>query len=106
MVHLVTVGGQFHARVLAARLGADGVLTELRGALGTTYPLAGEVEVYVEEAQAATAAALLMADLSSAKPAGPPAAEAPGRIRRGRTAWMLVALLVLLTVAASLHSAL
>ena len=48
MVHLTTASSAFEARVLAARLGADGIVTELRGAaLDNVYPLPGEVDVYV-----------------------------------------------------------
>jgi hypothetical protein len=48
MVHLTTVSSAFEARVLAARLGADGIVTELRGnALDNVYPFPGQVEVYV-----------------------------------------------------------
>lgn len=55
MAHLVTASGAFHARVLAARLGAAGILTELKGAVDPTYPVPGEVDVYVrcDEVQAA-----------------------------------------------------
>ena len=48
MVRLTSTASAFEARVLAARLGADGVLVELRGAaLDNVYPMAGEVDVYV-----------------------------------------------------------
>ncbi len=47
-MHLTTVEGAFAARVLAARLGADGIVAELRGAaMDNVYPLPGPVEVYV-----------------------------------------------------------
>lgn len=47
-MHLTTVPGAFHARVLAARLGADGIVVELRGAaLDPVYPFPGEVDVLV-----------------------------------------------------------
>ncbi|MGH8921060.1 MAG: hypothetical protein ACRD0H_22460, partial [Actinomycetes bacterium] len=51
MVHRTTVGGVFHGQVVAARLGAEGVLTELRGAVGAIYPLGGEVLVFVDPDQ-------------------------------------------------------
>jgi hypothetical protein len=48
MVRLTSTASAFEARVLAARLGADGVLVELRGApLDNVYPVLGEVEVWV-----------------------------------------------------------
>ena len=61
MVHLRTVSGVFHARVIAARLGADGIVTELRGALGGPYPFGG-VSIWVAVEDQATASELLMAD--------------------------------------------
>ena len=62
MVHLVSVGGAFHARVIAARLGSDGILTELRGAVDGPYPGMGEVRVYVGADDLAVARELLLAD--------------------------------------------
>lgn len=62
MVHLVSVGTAFHARVIAARLGSDGILTELRGAVDGPYPGMGEVRVYVGADDAAVARELLLAD--------------------------------------------
>ena len=61
MVHLRTVSGVFHARVIAARLGADGILTELRGAIGGPYPFGG-VSIWVAREDQAAASELLMAD--------------------------------------------
>ena len=47
-MRLTTVEGSFAARVLAARLGADGIVAELRGAaMDNVYPLPGPVDVYV-----------------------------------------------------------
>ena len=62
MVHLVSVGSAFHARVIAARLGSDGILTELRGAVDGPYPGMGEVRVYVGADEVAVARELLLAD--------------------------------------------
>jgi hypothetical protein len=62
MVHLVSVDHTFHARVIAARLGSDGILTELRGALDGPYPGLGEVRVYVDAADLSVARELLLAD--------------------------------------------
>ena len=61
MVPLTTVGSSFEARVVMARLGADGILTQLRGG-GDTYPLPGPVQVLVHVDQADEARDLLMAD--------------------------------------------
>ena len=62
MVHLVSVHDEFHARVIAARLGSDGIITEPRPPLGGPYPLVGEVRLYVEEEDEELARALLRAD--------------------------------------------
>jgi hypothetical protein len=62
MVHLTTVGSTFEARVVMARLGADGILTQLRGARDGPYPLPGPVEVLVVADQADEARQLLLAD--------------------------------------------
>jgi hypothetical protein len=61
MVHLRTVPDAFHARVIAARLGADGILTELRGAVGGPYPI-GAVSVWVSVDDEPVASELLLVD--------------------------------------------
>jgi hypothetical protein len=62
MVHLTTVGSVFEARVVMARLGAEGILTQLSGAGEGPYPLPGPVEVLVEVDHAADARELMLAD--------------------------------------------
>jgi hypothetical protein len=62
MVHLTTVGSLFEARVVMARLGAEGILTQLGGAGEGPYPLPGPVEVLVIVDQAVEARELLLAD--------------------------------------------
>ncbi len=61
MVHLLTVGNLFQARVIAGRLGAEGVVTQLRGAVDGPYPV-GNVFVFVDEEDADLARQLLLAD--------------------------------------------
>ena len=61
MVHLRTVRDAWEANVLAARLGAEGIVTQLRGNLSGPYPL-GAVTVFVEADQAELAGELLLAD--------------------------------------------
>src|SRR2546423_11893034 len=61
MVLLRTVPTSFHARVLAARLGADGIPTHLRGPVEGPYPM-GDVMVYVTEHDIDVARQLLLAD--------------------------------------------
>ncbi len=61
MVHLTTAAGAFEARVLMARLGADGIVCHLRGAVDG--PLAfGSVDVLVEADDLPTACELLLVD--------------------------------------------
>jgi hypothetical protein len=81
MVHVRTVSGAFHARVIAARLGAEGILTELRGNVGGPYPF-GQVSVWVAEEDADVAAELLLADEVEAAFAPHPDDEEPLRRRR------------------------
>jgi hypothetical protein len=47
MVRLLSTLDQFEARVLAARLGAEGVLWEMRGGHDGPYPM-GPVHIYVD----------------------------------------------------------
>src|ERR1700722_17101901 len=61
MVHLRTVPNVFHARVIAARLGADGIPTQLRGSVDGPYPV-GDVSVWGAEEDAEGARELLLAD--------------------------------------------
>jgi hypothetical protein len=61
MVLLRTVPSSFHARVLAARLGADGIPTQLRGGLDGPYPM-GDVMVFVTQDDLDVARELLLAD--------------------------------------------
>ena len=62
MVRLATVTTSFHARVIAARLGSEGIVTDLRGNVDGLYPVAGEVHVYVDQEDLAEAQELLLAD--------------------------------------------
>ena len=62
MVHLTTVGSMFEARVVMARLGAEGILTQVRGGGEGVYPLPGPVEVLVVVDQAGEARELMLAD--------------------------------------------
>ena len=94
MVLLRTVPSAFHARVLAARLGADGIVTELRGPGEGPYPM-GEVRVFVRSADLPVATDLLLADEVEA------AFDAPEEPGTGipRLAPVLVALALVLLVA-------
>jgi hypothetical protein len=81
MVHLRTVPDVFHARVIAARLGADGILTELRGAVGGPYPI-GTVSVWVTPDDEEIACELLLADELEAAFDEVPEGWAPAATRR------------------------
>jgi hypothetical protein len=61
MVRLATVGTSFHARVIAARLGTEGILTDLRGNVDSLYPV-GDIHVYVDQADLAEAQEILLLD--------------------------------------------
>jgi hypothetical protein len=61
MALLTTVPGAFPARVLAARLGSEGFLWELRGNVDGPYPI-GAVQVLVAASELRDAQELLLAD--------------------------------------------
>src|SRR5215210_8351222 len=61
MVRLVTVSSTFRARVIAARVGSEGIVTELRGNIDGPYPM-GDVHIYVAEEDLPSASELLMVD--------------------------------------------
>jgi hypothetical protein len=62
MVPLVVTASAFEAQVLCARLGADGILTQMRGAAQGPYPLPGLVTVLVEADHVDDARQLLLVD--------------------------------------------
>ncbi|MGH9024260.1 MAG: hypothetical protein ACRDV9_14390 [Acidimicrobiia bacterium] len=66
MTRLTTVGGLFAARVLEARLRAEGIGVELRGALDGPYQFTvgslSQVDVYVPPADLEDARLVLIAD--------------------------------------------
>jgi len=61
MVPLVSSRTAFEAKVIAARLGAEGILWGLRGGVDSIYPV-GTVEVLVAEQDAERARQLLAVD--------------------------------------------
>jgi hypothetical protein len=61
MVRLATVGTSFHARVIAARLGSEGIVTDLRGNIDGLYPV-GDVHVFVDQEDLADAQEILLVD--------------------------------------------
>ena len=63
MVKVATARDGFEARILAARLGSDGIVWELRGNVGGPYPV-GAVDVLVAPGDEEVARALLAVDAS------------------------------------------
>jgi hypothetical protein len=61
MVPVLRADGTFHARVVAARLGSEGIVTQLRGNVDGPYPM-GAVEVLVTQDDLVAARELLLAD--------------------------------------------
>lgn len=97
MVHLATATSGFEARLLAARLGAEGMLWQLRGE-SSVYPM-GAVDVLVEEDDLDRARELLLvAALDALDDPGPEAGPAPAR-RPGATWLALVGLAVIALLA-------
>jgi hypothetical protein len=93
MVPLTTAASSFEARVVAARLGADGFLWELRGNVDGPYPV-GPVSVLVPADQVEDARALLLAD--EVAEVFEAAAYDGAAARPGRDVWMATGVLVLL----------
>ena len=75
MVRLLTLDDAFGAKVVAARLGVEGIVWELRGGVDGPYPF-GPVHVFVTEEDLAEARAVLAAVA--------PLDEEAERGRRGR----------------------
>jgi hypothetical protein len=101
MVRLLTTYDVFEAKLLAARLGSEGILWELRGGVDNAYPL-GPVHVYVDEADLSVAHEVL-APVVDDDPDTEPELDAPSPLRRSPLALVgsvvVVGLLVVLSVA-------
>jgi hypothetical protein len=61
MTTVATAASAFQAKVIAARLGAEGIVWELRGNVDGMYPL-GSIEVRVESDHEEVAREILMVD--------------------------------------------
>ncbi len=85
MVLLATLSDSFEAKCLAARLGAEGVLWQLRGAVDGVYPL-GTVDLLVDADDLDVARELLSwvepDDEPGDEPGDRPAAGDPARLSR------------------------
>jgi hypothetical protein len=101
MVHLLTVGGAFQAKVIAARLGSVGIVTSLRGGVDGPYPM-GDVEVLVDAEDAALARQLLLADQVEAVYEDGRSTASRGARLLGMRPWVAVLAIVLVAVASSL----
>lgn len=77
MVPLADAASPFEAKVLAARLGAEGIVWQLRGHVDSVYPVGGGVEVLVAEPDLDRAREVLLVDEVEAAFAG--AGDEPGR---------------------------
>jgi len=95
MVPVMRVSNAFHARVLAARLGSEGIVTQFRGGIDTPYPM-GAVEVLVAEHDLPVARELLLADEVEDAFTDD---ELPPRVRRRLAPWVAGALAAVLVVA-------
>ena len=102
MVHLETLSSGFHARILAARLGSAGIVTQLRGAVDGPYPV-GDVLVYVDEADADLARQLMLADeVEAAFDPGPtPPGGRSGRSPRTLQLWLSGGAVILVAAAST-----
>jgi hypothetical protein len=108
--NLTTVMGSFHGRVLAARLGAEGVVVVLKGVSDGPYPLQGAVEVLVPAEQLSLAREILLADevedafvdptswQAAPPPPGEPARRRP-RVHGAPAALVVVVVITLIIVA-------
>ena len=99
MVPLTTAANPFAARVLAAHLGAEGIVWELRGNVDGPYPV-GPVEVLVAADDLAVAREVVSEQLEHLAPEGDVLASEVGGGRSPRALWLLLAMVLL--VAATL----
>ena len=100
MVPVLRVSNGFHARVVAARLGSEGIVTQLRGGIDTPYPM-GAVDVLVAEEDLELARELLLADEVEDAFLGDDEdeEELPPRHRRRLAPWVAGAVAAVLVVA-------
>ena len=100
MVPLVTVANTFQARVLAARLGSEGIVTELRGGVDGPYPF-GDVTVLVSTDGLDLARSLLLAD--EVEEAFVDVDGVPSLVRRwSMPPWVAITGIVLIAIASTM----
>lgn len=103
MVPLAKVPSGFHARVLAARLGSEGVVTQLRGGgVDGPYPM-GPVEVLVDEPDLALARELLLLDEVESAFDDDGGMDGPGRVVQV-SLWLALLVVVALVVQAYVNT--
>ena len=95
MVPLTTAANPFAARVLAAHLGAEGIVWELRGNLDGPYPV-GPVEVLVSADDLAVAREVVTEQLEQVGPDASAARAGTAGGRSPRELWLVLAVLLLL----------
>lgn len=93
MVPIISSRTSFEAKVLAARLGAEGIMWQYRGDVDGVYPI-GAVDVLVAEGDLERARELLLADEVEAALSG----DDDGGTDSRRIEWALGAALVLFVV--------
>jgi hypothetical protein len=99
MVPVVRVRDAFHARVIAARLGSEGIVTQLRGGIDSPYPM-GAVDVLVGEDDLEVAKELLLVDeVEAAFPEDDDFEDEPHVVHRRIGVWVAIAMAGLLVLA-------
>jgi hypothetical protein len=93
MVRVTTVPNAFQARVVAARLGSEGIIWELRGNVDGPYPV-GAVEVFVAEADHEAALELLRADEAAFADEDGAAGDEDTALRATPPPWLLLAVVI------------
>jgi hypothetical protein len=94
MVPLTTAASPFEARVLAAHLGAEGIVWELRGSVDGPYPM-GPVVVLVAEDDLAVAREVVSEQPELAPVDADQDGANEGRDRPDRARWLVLAILLL-----------
>jgi hypothetical protein len=102
MARLISVGGSFAARVLEARLQAEGITVELRGAIDGPYQFTvgdmSRVDLYVPQDELEDAKLVLLVDEVDAVMDLPPQRDRPGDAWGDRALWVVLVAIVLLGV--------
>lgn len=102
MTRLVSVGGSFAARVLEARLNAEGITVELRGAVDGPYQFTvgdmSRVDVFVPEDELDDARLVLLVDEVDSTLDLPPQRDRPSGAWGDKALWVVLVALVLLGI--------